>query len=214
MFSGQCVTPSFVFIHIPASNVFFLTSFLQYPLQILPKALIRRHIRRNSRSFIGNDPLSALIPHSPPTASRTPIPNPESRVPFYGASKQYPHEYVTITRLCKYYCEPSLQHLQDKQHVHAKRRAHALHAHGNHCCPIWVESVGMEGALPPALRKGFAFPADLPSFLLIRAAAKALPSAARMRLVSSPRRRKGAAFPQSKRRSRRSVLNSRIVIWT
>ena len=59
-----------------------------------------------------------------------------------------------------------------------------------------------------------AFPADLPSFLLIRAAAKAMPSAARMRLVSSPRRRKGAAFPQSKRRSRRSALNSRIVIWT
>jgi len=44
---------------------------------------------------------------------------------------------------------------------------------------------------------------------------KALPSAAWMRwLVSSPRRRKGAAFPQSKRRSRRSALNSRIVIWT
>jgi len=44
------------------------------------------------------------------------------------------------------------------------------------CCSNCVESVGMEGALPPAQRKGFAFPAQLPRFSL------------------QPRRREGSAF--------------------
>jgi hypothetical protein len=63
-------------IHTGFERIFINIFFCSIPRRTFPKALIRRHIRRKSRSFIGNDPLSALIPHSPPTASRTPNPNP------------------------------------------------------------------------------------------------------------------------------------------
>ena len=44
------------------------------------------------------------------------------------------------------------------------------------CCPNYAEIGGMEWALPPALRKGSAFPAHLPRF------------------SPHPRRREGYAF--------------------
>ena len=78
---------------------------------------------------------------------------------------------------------------------------------------VW-RAWGWNGLCPLLSGKALPFRPICPGFLLIRAAAKAMPSAARMRLLSSPRQRKGTAFPQSKRRSRRSALNSRIVIWT
>jgi hypothetical protein len=57
----------------------FLTSFFcSIPFRTLPKALIRRHIRRNSRSFLAVESLRTLIPHPPPPASQTPIPNPRT----------------------------------------------------------------------------------------------------------------------------------------
>ena len=63
------------------------------------------------------------------------------------------------------------------------------------------------GLCPVLCGKALPFRLICPNFLLIRAAAKALPSAARMRFMRKGRLRKGAAFPQSKRRSRKSAAN-------
>jgi hypothetical protein len=82
MFFGHFVMYLFVFIHIPASNVLLFKMFsCSFPRRTVPKALIRRHIRRKPKSFIAGESLSTLIPHSPPIVSRTPIPNAESRAP-------------------------------------------------------------------------------------------------------------------------------------
>ena len=57
------------------SNIFFC----RIPSQTFPKPLIGRHIRRKAEFCIAVESFSARISHSPPTASRTP--HPEPRIP-------------------------------------------------------------------------------------------------------------------------------------
>jgi len=76
----QAFCPRFVCFHTHNSfeRIFSNIFFCSIPFRTLPKALIRRHIRRKSKSFFAVDSLSTLIPHPPPTASQTPIPNPRT----------------------------------------------------------------------------------------------------------------------------------------
>ena len=65
-------------------------------------------------------------------------------------------------------------------------------------CPTAVQindrSRRFMGLGPAGVRKGSAFPADSRLSLPLRPAVKAIPSAARRRLVISPEQRKGTAF--------------------
>ena len=72
----------------------------------------------------------------------------------------------------------------------------------------------MTGLRPAAVRKGSAFPAHLARFLFLRAAGRLCLPGARRRFRGGLPRRKGGAFPHSKRRSRRSPFNGLTAIWT
>jgi len=106
--------------------------------------------------------------------------------------------------------------------VSASRRefAYFLTASGSHglndrtAVQISEGSWHLTGLGPAAVRKGSAFPAHLARFLFLRAAGRLCLPAARRRFRGGFPRRKGEAFPHSKRRSRRSPFNGLTVIWT
>jgi hypothetical protein len=70
------------------------------------------------------------------------------------------------------------------------------------------------GVLGLALRKGYAFPGQLPVFSPHSRRLEGYAFGGANEVDESSRRRKGVAFPHSKRRSRRSALIYGIVIWT
>jgi len=62
-----------------------------------------------------------------------------------------------------------------------------------------------DGASPPALRKGFAFPAHRMHFIPLRAACPDAGEGGAERVYCGAPQRKGGAFPQSMRRSRKPI---------